>query len=385
MDRTYSVVLTGQLVAGRDRADVQNALAGLFKTSVQGIEQLLAKAPVKIKANVDRDTALQYKIAVEKAGALCEIDTLEDSASHVAAGEATAAELAVAEAQTAPELVDDAGGGVGPTEPHDVYAPPMASLEDDLVVEAELTEPQKVSAGRAWAWMVSGFRSFRQDPLAWVLLTLLSIVIMFGLAVIPFLGFIGVYVLMPLLTGGIMKGCAAQQGGQSLEVKHLFAGFEEHGAKLAMLGGLILGSVLLLSVAFFIIAILVALALGVGLEMLSATFDGDVSGLGAAGAVPIIILVLLLFGLMFVVMTGMMMAFWFAPALIVMHDLEVMESVRLSFKGCLRNWVPVLLVEPLLWMLATVPILLTFGLAYFVFVPVVMASVYYGYREIFTA
>ena len=261
----------------------------------------------------------------------------------------------------------------------------MASLKDDLVVEAELTEPQKVSAGRAWAWMASGFRSFRQDPLAWVLLTLLSVVIMFGLAVIPFLGFVGVYVLMPLLSGGIMKGCAAQQRGQSLEVKHLFAGFEGHGAKLAMLGGLFLGSVLLLWVAFFIIAILVALALGGGLEMLSATFDGDVSGLGAAGAVPIIILMLVLFGLMFVVMTGIMMAFWFAPALIVMHDLEAMESVRLSFKGCLRNWVPVLLVGPLLWMLATVPILLTFGLAYFVFVPVVMASVYYGYREIFTA
>jgi hypothetical protein len=77
VDRTYSVVLTGQLVAGRDRADVQNALAGLFKTSVQGTEQLLAKAPAKIKANVDRDTALQYKIAVEKAGALCEIDILK--------------------------------------------------------------------------------------------------------------------------------------------------------------------------------------------------------------------------------------------------------------------------------------------------------------------
>lgn len=35
-----------------------------------------------------------------------------------------------------------------------------------------------------------------------------------------------------------------------------------------------------------------------------------------------------------------MMAIWFAPALIAINDVPVIEAMKLSFKGCLKNMVP---------------------------------------------
>ena len=68
MDNEYAVMLTGTLVTGRAPTEVKQTLAGLFSISLEEIDSLLSKAPVRIKQNVDQDTARRYKVAVEKAG-----------------------------------------------------------------------------------------------------------------------------------------------------------------------------------------------------------------------------------------------------------------------------------------------------------------------------
>lgn len=78
-DNTYNLILTGQLRAGVELADATNALAVIFKTSEEKIQQTLAKAPVTVKSNVDAATVEKFKTAIEKTGFICEIKIVNDA------------------------------------------------------------------------------------------------------------------------------------------------------------------------------------------------------------------------------------------------------------------------------------------------------------------
>jgi uncharacterized membrane protein len=78
------------------------------------------------------------------------------------------------------------------------------------------------------------------------------------------------------------------------------------------------------------------------------------------------------------------MALWFAPALVVFHDLAPVDAMKASFAACLKNLVPFLLysvVLLVLCMIAAIP----FGLGFLVLAPVILASIYTAYRDIFFA
>jgi uncharacterized membrane protein len=77
-----------------------------------------------------------------------------------------------------------------------------------------------------------------------------------------------------------------------------------------------------------------------------------------------------------------MMALWFAPALVVFHELGAVEAMKQSFTGCLRNIVPflvygVILIVPAF--IASIPL----GLGWLVLGPVTAASIYTAYRDIY--
>ena len=66
---------------------------------------------------------------------------------------------------------------------------------------------------------------------------------------IPFVGFVAVYLLTPVLLGGVMLGCAELERGETIEVSHLFAGFREKTSSLVVVGLLYLaGSMAILVV-----------------------------------------------------------------------------------------------------------------------------------------
>ena len=78
------------------------------------------------------------------------------------------------------------------------------------------------------------------------------------------------------------------------------------------------------------------------------------------------------------------MALWFAPSLVVFNNLKPVEAMKVSFFGCLKNIVPFLLygvVMMVLCVVAAIPVML----GYLVLGPVIIASIYTGYRDIFTA
>jgi len=78
----------------------------------------------------------------------------------------------------------------------------------------------------------------------------------------------------------------------------------------------------------------------------------------------------------------LMMALWFAPVLIIRHDLSIYAALRLSFVACFLNTLP------FFWYgLIMLPMLLfgmfTLGLGMLIVLPVIMVSIYASYVQIF--
>jgi uncharacterized membrane protein len=78
----------------------------------------------------------------------------------------------------------------------------------------------------------------------------------------------------------------------------------------------------------------------------------------------------------------LLMAFWFAPALVVHNEVPAFEAMKLSFIGCLRNIMPFLvygLCALVLSLIAMIPLFL----GMLVLSPVLVASIYVAYKEIY--
>ncbi len=77
-----------------------------------------------------------------------------------------------------------------------------------------------------------------------------------------------------------------------------------------------------------------------------------------------------------------MTAGWYAPALVVLHDVAPVAAMKASFIGATRNWASCLfygVVLALLMLVATIPLFL----GWLVMMPLMFLSMYSSYRDIF--
>jgi uncharacterized membrane protein len=75
-------------------------------------------------------------------------------------------------------------------------------------------------------------------------------------------------------------------------------------------------------------------------------------------------------------------AIWFAPALIVLHDVDALAALKASFFAIVKN-IPATLWYSLILVGLAIAAGIPFGLGYLVLAPVAVASIYTGYRDIF--
>lgn len=230
-----------------------------------------------------------------------------------------------------------------------------------------------VDAGRGAGWLLEGFDYFKRSAGAWIGVTILLVIIVIVGGLIPFLGSLAVQLLMPVFIAGLILGCRAQDEGASLGVNHLFAGFGNQTGQLILIGALYLAGAL---VILFLTAIFGLLLLG-NMEFLNQVAAGDMNAM-AEHARSILLVVLIALALY----VPLIMAVWFAPALVVLHDLGAIEAMTYSFKGCLQNIVPFLiygLVGLVLTILAGIPLML----GWLILFPMIIASVYIASQEVF--
>jgi uncharacterized protein YbjQ (UPF0145 family) len=70
----YKVVFSGEIAPGQDLQQVKTKVAALYKVPVAQCERLFSGQPVKIKENLDYQTAQKYQHAFERTGAVCRIE-----------------------------------------------------------------------------------------------------------------------------------------------------------------------------------------------------------------------------------------------------------------------------------------------------------------------
>ena len=230
-------------------------------------------------------------------------------------------------------------------------------------------EARQVDAGRGWGWIVEAFELFKLNPLMWIVLLLIYLFIAVALTFVPIIGSLVFSLIAPVFVAGFMLACRALDNGEELLINHLFAGFKENTGQLITIGGIYLaGMIVIMAVVFASLA-----SLGGDLSALSKGIPPD------AETSKSLLLAILLGSLLVI---PLIMAYWFAPALVALNNLSAVEAMKLSFSACLRNILPLFVysvIAALLLLLAMLP----FGLGLFIFGPIMIAVLYTSYKDIF--
>ena len=232
-------------------------------------------------------------------------------------------------------------------------------------------EARQTSAKQGWQWIVNGFYLFFKAPLAWVLSCFVLLLIAATLALIPMVGQFFFTLLSPLFLAGLMIGCRALERGEKLEIAYLFAGFRQNPVPLITVGGIYLvGQVLILGVAMM---------LG-GSTLMELLINGkrvdenELRGVMSGGLTAVMVALGLSIPLM--------MAAWFAPLLVAFKDMPAVAAMKLSFLACIKNIIPLQLYTITMVVLAVIAAM-PYGLGFFLLVPVLFASLYASYEDIF--
>ncbi len=251
---------------------------------------------------------------------------------------------------------------------------------DDLTSPRPSTltpSPAAVPSGRGSAWWTEGWRLFVAAPGTWVAITAIFVVLMIMIAFIPVLGTVANTLLAPVFAGGVLLGCRTLDRGGELTVGHLFASFSD------LLGPLMIVGVLYLVGSFVIVMLVVAcLVATVGIGSFGALLSGDPfqAGFAMLTTLGIGALLAVLFGLLLGV--PLVMAYWYAPALVVFRNDDPIAAMKTSFNACLVNMMP-MLVYSLLGLVFAIVATIPLGLGWLVLGPVFVASVYASYKDIF--
>jgi uncharacterized membrane protein len=246
-------------------------------------------------------------------------------------------------------------------------------------VEGLAAAPRRLAAGDGAAWWGEGWRIFCAAPWAWLGIFVVFVLLSIGLMLIPLVGSVVHTVLTPVFAGGVMLGCHALARGRPLTIAHLFDGFQ--GGRFAPLVTL---GLIWLAILFAIAIVMVAVVfLTLGASGLAALMDMgttstiDYSMLAHAG---IAILVVALVAVAVALLVAM--AYWFAPALVVLNGEPPIAALQKSFAASWQNFGAFLLYGLVyigLALLASIPVML----GWLVLGPMLVGSCYAGWRTIF--
>jgi uncharacterized membrane protein len=238
----------------------------------------------------------------------------------------------------------------------------------------ELVLPgRSMPAGAGWDWIAEGWRLFTRAPLMWIVSLVALFVLAIVVSLVPVVGSLAFQLLQAVFAGGFVHACRCLERGGDFEIEHLLAGFQRRFVSLLVVGVLLLAGW---------IAIFLVFAMFAGFSLFAAFAAGDpdlalAAMAASAGTMAVGALVML------ALMVPLMAAYWFAPALVMMHDMPPVAAMKASLSACFRNLLP-FLVYGLAMLVGAILAVIPFGLGFLVWVPVAIASTYVAYRQIFT-
>ena len=237
-----------------------------------------------------------------------------------------------------------------------------------------LVQPSRVRpAGAGWTWIAQGWGLFARAALMWIASIVILIIIAFAMGLVPVIGHIAFQVLSPVFAAGLVLACRSIEQGGSFELSELFGGFRVQ-----------FGPLLVVGILFFLgeLAILLVFGAFAGFAILSgalAGHTGNVLDAVVASSTSIALGALVAAALS----VPLFAAYWFAPALVVLHGMTPVAAMRASFVGSFRNFLPFLVYSVIMTVfaiLAAIPA----GLGFLVWFPLLVTSSYVAYRDIYT-
>jgi len=228
---------------------------------------------------------------------------------------------------------------------------------------------REVDAGACFDWLRQGWMLFLGNPGIWIGATVLLLVMLMAISIVPFFGQVAAHLLAPLFSIGMLQICRRLSNGEDPHVSDLFSGFRSNrGGPLVMVG-------VLFAVGVFGIAFLAFLLVSGG--VLGGAITGRVGGFGIAlGGMMLAGLLVMLLSM------PVIMATWFAPALVYFHGMAPLEAMKASFAAGAKNWLA-MGVFGIFLVIALFFAMLPLGLGLLLFLPVFSGAVYASYRDIF--
>lgn len=244
-------------------------------------------------------------------------------------------------------------------------------------MQAQSPSFRTVPAGRGWDWIKEGTAMFVRQPGIWLGVSLLTLVLV---GIVSRMGILAVAtpVVVVLLYGGLMIGCAAQGRGGELEIEHLFAGFKRPVQALLILGVVLM--VARLATGWIAGVLGAVFGLGSMVSSFAAAASGDPYALSAAlagaGIMALIWLMVVL-----TLVTGVTLAFMFSPGLVALGGVAPQAAIQASFLAAWRNWRALTVYGLAGVVLLFLSIITVIGI--FVIVPVSITTAYLAYRDVF--
>ena len=229
-------------------------------------------------------------------------------------------------------------------------------------------ESREVEPGACFAWLHQGWTMFLANPGVWIGSTVLLLVILMAISIVPLFGQISAHLLAPLFGAGMVQICRHLRDGQQPEVADLFAGFRHNTGSLVMVG-------VFFAVGIFGLAFIAFLLVSGG--VLGGVITGKIAGLSIAlGGVMLAGIIVLLLSV------PVIMATWFAPALVFFHDMKPAAAMRASFDAGAKNWLAMVIFGIFL-IVSLFFAMLPLGLGLVLLLPIFSGAVYASYRDIF--
>ncbi|MEJ7668642.1 MAG: BPSS1780 family membrane protein [Casimicrobiaceae bacterium] len=191
----------------------------------------------------------------------------------------------------------------------------------------------RYDARQGSVWLRRAFAMFMRARLSWTVLLLAYFVLMILVRLVPFLGPVLLSIAKPIFAVGLLAAAWTQERGGTPSFGQLFQGFRANLVALLPIG------------VFFLVGATIAMygsALVDGGKLVAfVTSDARMSDEEIAAAFADSVLQR---GLLFsaLLMTPVLMATWWAPALVVFQDAKPGAALAASLKASLANWKPLI-------------------------------------------
>lgn len=169
-------------------------------------------------------------------------------------------------------------------------------------------------------WVAHGFALFRAHPAAWLMIFPLVWLALLVLVVVPYVGPLVAFTLMPGFTAGMMNAAADSQHGRPPQPSALFVPLHARPRE-----QLKLGFAYVAGLALVLMAVAVSLPADITPE--------------SVGKRPVQVAAMLpQLGVAALAYLPVMFAFWYAPAFVHWHGMKPAGALRSSLLAGVRNW-----------------------------------------------